>query len=91
MKYRSFIASAAVAAALGLGQIATADSFFVNGWPVENPSSSLASSAISVETGALSTPSADYALEARFRTWLEAILGTKFSSYKALGTFIMLR
>ena len=90
MKCKSFIASAAVAAALGLGQIAVADSFFVSGWPAENQCSSLASSAISIETGALSTPSADNALEARFRTWLEALLETKFSSFKA-GTFILFR
>ena len=90
MRNKTILASAAVAAALGVGQIAAADSFFVSGWPAENPSSSMASSAISVETGALSTPSADYALEARFRTWLEALLETKFSSFKA-GTFILFR
>ena len=52
---------------------------------------STASSAIAIETGALTTETPAFALEARFRTWLEAILGTKFSSYKALGTFILLR
>ncbi len=53
-------------------------------------SSSMASTG-ALETGTLSTPSPDYSLEARFRTWLEAVLNTKFSSFKQFGTFILLR
>ena len=94
MRNRSMIMAAAVAAMVPL--VAPAASCIVS--PGYNPetmskedSATGVSSATDLETGPLSTAAASTPLEARFRTWLDAALGTKFSSFKALGLFIMLR
>ena len=94
MRNRSMIMAAAVAAMLPL--VAPAASCIVS--PGYNPetmskegSATGVSSATDLETGPLSTATASTPLEARFRTWLDVALGTKFSSFKAIGLFIMLR
>lgn len=49
------------------------------------------SSPVGFATGALSESGTPMALEARFRTWLEAIQRTKFNSFKVIGLFFTVR
>ena len=95
MRNRSRIMATVVAAAM-LPLVAPAASCIVSpGYDSaimsKEGSATGVSSATDLATGALSTAAASTPLEARFRTWLDAALGTKFSSFKALGLFIMLR
>ncbi len=83
--------SAAILAAAILAGTASAGSCIISGYPPENPKSELASSAVPLASATDCGQSAASPLEARFRTWLEALLGTRFNSFKPVGTFFILR
>ncbi len=51
-------------------------------------SHSAASSAMPLDGGSPPAASSSSALEARFRTWMESVLRSKFNSFKHLGLFI---
>lgn len=93
MKQIPQILALGLAAALFSAPCARAEDyqFIISGYPAANARSEMASTASALVTGTLATPSSALGLEARYRTWLEALLGMKFNSFKPTGLFIMLR
>jgi hypothetical protein len=91
MKQTPQILALGMAAALFTAPCARAEDyqFIISGYPAANARSALASSSAAVVTGTLATPSSALGLEARYRTWLEALLGVKFNSSKPKGLFII--
>ena len=87
-------AAAAFAAAMLVVPLVAANGddyqYIVSGYPVANPSQSLASESIPLATGRYARRSVEAPLEARYRTWDESD-GIALRSNKARGMTICIR
>ena len=84
--------AAAAAMSAALAGSALAGSCIVSGYPAENPKSTLASSATTLEVATVRGKSDVSSLEARYRTLLNAIMsGTYLNSFKSSGFSLFVR
>ena len=92
MKSIGVIAFASILLVIGLSDVWAAEdySYYVSGYPAENPSQSKASVGIALETAMCAKGSAATSLEARFRSILESI-GIRLNTFEAKGMMLIFK